>query len=150
VAGGSLTVTPAPELSIASETSPILFRSILLAQLDPTIHAQETALRYAGATPSLHRRRGDAGALCPQERLTRAAFQPHPVSPPRGEHAEATCPATCAGMDGPPKDGNVCVGTHDSEGRCQEDVRSLHTLTRALLAMRTWLQTQACTVIATE
>jgi hypothetical protein len=37
---------------------------------------------------------------------------------------------TCAGMDMHTKGGNICLGSRDSEGRCQEDVRSFRTLTR--------------------
>ena len=51
-------------------------------------------------------------------------------------------PQTCAGMDVHKKDRKICLGIRDSEGRCQEDVHSLRTLTRDLLAMCTWLQPQ--------
>ena len=57
---------------------------------------------------------------------------------------------TYAGIDVHKKDGKICLGIRDSEGRCQEDVQSLRTLTRDLLARRTWLQPQACTLSATE
>jgi hypothetical protein len=57
-----------------------------------TTHENKTALRYAGATTSLHSRRGYAGALCPKQSLTRASLPHHHLSPPLGEHAEATCP----------------------------------------------------------
>ena len=57
---------------------------------------------------------------------------------------------TCAGMDVHKKDGIVCLVTRDSEGQRQEEVRTFRTMTRDLLAMRAWLQTQGCTVIAME
>jgi hypothetical protein len=57
---------------------------------------------------------------------------------------------TYAGIDVHKKDGKICLGIRDSEGRCQEAVQSFRTLTRDLLAMHTWLQTQEYTLIATE
>jgi hypothetical protein len=57
---------------------------------------------------------------------------------------------TCAGMDVHKKDVKVCLVTHDSQGQRQEDVRSFRTMTRDILAMRAWLQSQGCTVIAIE
>ena len=57
-----------------------------------TTHENGAALGYAGATTSLHSRRGYAGAPCPKQSLTRASSQHHHLSPPRGEHAEETCP----------------------------------------------------------
>jgi transposase len=57
---------------------------------------------------------------------------------------------TCAGMDVHTKEVKVCVVTRASEGQRQEEVRTFRTMTRDLLAMRAWLQTQGCTVIAME
>jgi hypothetical protein len=57
-----------------------------------TAHENGAALGYAGASTSLHSRRGYAGASCPQESLTRASLQHYHLSPPLGEHAEETCP----------------------------------------------------------
>ena len=57
---------------------------------------------------------------------------------------------TCAGMDVHKKDVNVCLVTRDSQGQRQEDVRSFRTMTRDILAMRAWLQSHECTVIAIE
>ena len=57
---------------------------------------------------------------------------------------------TCAGMDVHKKDVKVCLVTRDSEGQRQEEVRTFRTMTRDILALRAWLQTQGCTVIAIE
>ena len=57
---------------------------------------------------------------------------------------------TCAGMDVHKKDVKVCLVTRDSEGQRREDVRCFRTMTKDLLAMRTWLQAHACTLIAME
>ena len=57
---------------------------------------------------------------------------------------------TCAGMDVHKKDVKVCLVTRDSEGQRQEDVRSFRTMTHDILAMRAWLQTHGCTLIARE
>jgi transposase len=57
---------------------------------------------------------------------------------------------TCAGMDVHKKDVKVCLVTRDSQGQRQEDVRSFRTMTHDLLAMRAWLQTHGCTLIAME
>jgi transposase len=56
----------------------------------------------------------------------------------------------CAGMDVHKKDVKVCVVTRDSEGQRHEEVRTFCTMTRDLLAMRAWLQSQGSTVIAIE
>ena len=86
------TVTHEPGLSTAYETRGAIFSRIPHALSCTTTHENKTALRYAGATTSLHSRRGYAGAPCPQESLTRASLQHHHLSPPLGEHAEETCP----------------------------------------------------------
>ena len=57
---------------------------------------------------------------------------------------------TCAGMDVHKKDIKGCVVTHDHQGQRQEEVRTFRTMTPDILAMRAWLQTQGCTVIAME
>ena len=57
---------------------------------------------------------------------------------------------TCAGMDVHKKDVKVCLVTRDSQGQRHQEVRSFRTMTGDLLAMRTWLHAQGCTVIAME
>ena len=57
---------------------------------------------------------------------------------------------TCADMDVHKKDIKVCLVTRDSQAQRQEEVRSVRTMTRDVLAMRAWLQSQGCTLIAME
>jgi len=57
---------------------------------------------------------------------------------------------TWAGMEVHKKDVQVCLVTRDHQGQRQEEVRTFRTMTRALLAMRAWLQAHGCTVIAME
>src|SRR5262245_19410019 len=68
----------------------------------------------------------------------------------RGEGLMQALHQTCAGMDVHKKDIKVCLVTRDSQGQRQEDVRSLRTMTRDILALRAWLQAQGCTILAME
>jgi hypothetical protein len=60
------TVTHEPGLSTAYENRGTIFRRIPHALSCTTTHENKTALRHAGATTSLHSRRGYAGAPCPK------------------------------------------------------------------------------------
>jgi transposase len=57
---------------------------------------------------------------------------------------------TCAGMDVHKKDSKVCLVTRNPQGHRHQEVRTFRTMTSDLLAMRTWLQGHACTLIAME
>jgi hypothetical protein len=94
VLGGWPTVPHEPRLSTAYGNSGAISSSISHALSCTTTHENETALQYAGATTSLHSRRGYAGAPCPEQSLTRASLQHHHLLPPLGEHAEETCPGS--------------------------------------------------------
>jgi hypothetical protein len=86
------TVSHEPGLSTAHGNRGAIFRRIPHALSCTTTHENEMALRYAGATTSLHSRRGYAGTPRSKESLTRASLQHHHLSPPLGEHAEETYP----------------------------------------------------------
>src|SRR4030095_15495137 len=62
--GGWPTVIHDTGLSTAYENREAIFRRIPHALSCTTTHENKTALRYAGATTSLHSRRGYAGAPC--------------------------------------------------------------------------------------
>ena len=58
--------------------------------------------------------------------------------------------STCAGIDVHKRDVKVCLVRRDAAGQRTEEIRTYRTMTKDLLAMKEWLLSHGCRVVAME